>query len=123
MQFELETILCPSCNKPMMVKDKSGLFPTRYYNNQDDQMRKLGVVYTSKVQIEDDTICVECEKAGLASFTCNMCKQKRSSDALQESFGIFPTEYLCKNCYNTAPASTWEKEVNRLNQEHRWDFE
>jgi ribosomal protein L37AE/L43A len=107
----------------MLNLDKSGLFPRNFVKTQDSQMKECGVVYTSKSTVNDRPICVECEKAGRASFTCHMCKTQHPSDALQESFGIFPTDHLCKKCYHTVTAAAWETEVEQLREEHRYDFE
>lgn len=69
-----------------------------------------------------DDLCAECEQAGLQRFTCAGCHQERDSTEVQRSFGD-PPERLCATCYATMTARDWDTLVDRLEEEHRWDFE
>jgi hypothetical protein len=122
MLFQLETRKCPSCGKPMIKRDKAGLFPRVLSNNQDAQNKKLGVVYVSRAKMDGEDICEECELSGKSYFTCCLCGEKRTSDRLEDSYGD-PAEYLCKDCYETVPAKQWDEKVKKLQDAHRWDFE
>lgn len=122
MLFDLLTIKCPVCSKEMMKKDKSGLFTSYIRENQESQMEKKKVVFISSSIKDNEYICVECEKAGMASFKCSLCGIDQSSDQVRESFGS-PAEYLCKKCYETVSAKDWAEKVDELEKAHRWDYE
>jgi hypothetical protein len=105
----------------MMVKANPGLFPTAFDINQDAQMKASNVVYKSSLTKDDDYICVECAKEGKASFVCSLCKERRQSRELQESFGD-PSDCLCRVCYETVPAKTWAIKVKELETAHKYDW-
>jgi len=122
MTFELRVECCPFCGRPMMDKCGYGIFPFYMGNNQESQMKERGVVFRSSATINNKHICVECKKAGKASFKCALCKEMKSSSKEEESFGD-PTEYLCKDCYATVPAKEWDEKVERLRKDHQYDWE
>jgi hypothetical protein len=66
-------------------------------------------------------LCVDCSKAGKGSILCALCKQQRSSAEEQRSFGD-PPEFLCTVCYDTTPARKWAEAVDKLEDEHQYDF-
>jgi hypothetical protein len=122
MLFELNIQECPICKKPMMNRDKSKLFPDYRNLDQASQMKERGVVFVSKTYINGKYICVECEEANKATFHCELCGKEKPSSKICQSFG-YPPDYLCIDCFETVPASEWEKAVESLADEHRWDFE
>ncbi len=125
MKFDLRVEECPSCKKNMMYRDKDrwyGVFPMQDNNCQDAQMKSKGVVYISDSEINNELICIECEEAGKATFTCTICHQVKNSRKLEESFGDRGS-YLCSDCYSTIPAKSWDDTVDILNEKHKYDFE
>lgn len=122
LSFELEVIECPVCKTPMMNKDKLNLFSRVWGKTQEEQMKKLGVVFRSRAKIDDEYICVNCQKQGKASFFCALCHERKPSDKLHESYG-YPPEYLCTDCYRNVPAEVWDKKIEELYDSHRWDYE
>ena len=122
MLFNLRTEKCPCCGKEMMNKDLCKLFPFSSSENQEAQMKKAGVVFCSSSKKDDKYICVECEAKGFASFICALCGERRNSNDIKESIGD-PPDRLCKHCYSTVSAETWENKVAELERLHKYDYE
>ena len=108
---------CPCC-KQMMFDG----FPKWFYIELDAQLKRAKWVKKSDIIVDDKHICVTCEKAGKADFLCALCEQRKPTDKLNDSFGD-PAEHLCTDCYETVPAIVWDKKVNELQEEHRYDFD
>ena len=85
------------------------------------QLEKAGVkVQTAIAPMNGGPICTEC--AGDKSvYECYCCSRKIKEEEIQESFG-WPQEHLCKHCYETVPAKTWDELVNELRESHQYDF-
>ena len=122
LKFYLAVYQCPICGKQMMCKDKNELFPRYVGETQDAQMKEAGIVYISRSKKDDDYICVECEKAGLSSFTCTICEEEKPTSKMQNSFGD-PPEYVCLDCYSKIPAKEWDEKIKRIEEAHRYDYE
>lgn len=121
MKFDLYVPKCPCCGKHMMKKAPSGLFPCSIFDNQEAQMKDLGVVFESPMYLDDDKICAECAEQGKASFHCALCGVLKPSSKLQYSVGS-PPEYLCEDCYETVSAKVWQEKVDELDDAHKWDY-
>jgi hypothetical protein len=114
---------CPICGKVMIKKVNSwfdNLFSCYFGLNQDAQMKEADMVYKSNIEIDGEPICVECAKAGKATFLCALCGERWPSDTEQESFGLgaFP-DHLCENCYKTVPAKVWDEKCKELRNRHK----
>jgi hypothetical protein len=113
---------CPLCNKYMVETSRYGPFPDWFPMSLKEQMKRAGFVERSDIRVDASRICVPCAEAGKADFLCALCKQRKPSSKKKDSFGD-PPEYLCTDCYETIPAAKWEQEVERLQDEHEYDFE
>jgi hypothetical protein len=116
---------CPICKKKMLPRILS-----KYYNESpfplgfyESQLKSVGIVLRSDMKLNDNYICIECSESGKAAFDCYLCKGRKSSEKKQESFGIDPTDYLCKDCYNSVPAAQWDKICGELHKDHQYDYE
>jgi RecJ-like exonuclease len=119
MIFELETVVCPTCGRQMMKKDKCSMFPLM--NGQEKQMREKGVVYKSQSMVENEYICEVCEGEGKAVFTCFICNTLKKSDKIQLKIGD-PPEFLCTDCYSSITADLWDRAVQALKEIHKYDY-
>ena len=113
---------CPICGKHMLVPVARHQGPFPIAIDFDAQIKKAGWVRQSIAEVDGRPICQECSAAGKADFLCQLCKERRPTSKIKESFGD-PPEFLCQDCYSTVPAEIWDKEVDRLEKEHQWDFE
>lgn len=118
---------CPICKKLMAKKlnrhyfEKS-FFPVSIEMNQDAQMKRAGLVYVGSVKVDDEYICVECEESGKTDFKCELCEQRKPTEKIQKRFGD-PSEFLCKDCYETTTAKVWKEKCDQLEYDHEFDFE
>lgn len=126
---------CGHCKKIMVYPPRSqghdfSTFPVWMGNAFDVQVKRAGWVLAA---IKGDTttqdegrirvICVGCAAAGHASFTCKLCKEKRSSDLEQAGYGDWDDrDSVCKPCYETVPAKEWEETLDEISKEHRYDY-
>ncbi|MFX1450668.1 MAG: hypothetical protein ACFFCM_07500 [Promethearchaeota archaeon] len=123
IEMLIEGEKCKICGKTMIKNSHiRPLFPNWMEINQEAQMKKSGLVFWSDTLVDDEYICVECEKAGKADFLCQLCKKRKPSNKVKESFGS-PAEFLCTDCFETKTAKEWDKITDKLNEEHRYDFE
>jgi len=117
---------CPICSKWMLYKEvkrwEGTPFPRWVKIDFDAQLKKAGWVTVSQVKVDDHHICDECASAGKADFLCALCGKRKPTSEIQERFGD-PSEFLCKQCYETVPAKQWEEKVESLEADHRWDFD
>lgn len=115
---------CPACHKYMIVKPHRARNTFSRYHKLtfDAQAKAARLVIKSDSQIDGKSICEDCAGAGKASFVCALCKERKSSDKIQERIGD-PPEFLCTDCYETVPAKKWENIWDQLECSHRWDFE
>lgn len=125
--FAAQGTECPVCKKIMVEKvDRNGLrrsfFPFWFEMCQDAQMKRANIVYVSNTKVDDDNICIECEKSGKADFKCELCGERKPTSKIKESFGD-PPDYLCDDCYKITPAKTWDDKCDELEQEHRYDYQ
>lgn len=120
----VELVKCPLCGKWMIgTGDRIyGPFP-KYFRISDKAQSKLAgwVQKGHRDYGIDKYICVECEQADKATFTCALCHQQKKSSEIEQSFGD-PAEHLCKDCYSSVPAKEWDKRVSELEEEHQYDF-
>ena len=69
------------------------------------------------------TLCNECAGKELANFTCALCKTVRPSSQVHKTWGnLGSEEYVCTTCYATVPAQRYCEFVERMSEEHRYDF-
>lgn len=87
----------------------------------DYQIKEAGWVLRSGATRDDYEICKECFNAGQEGFRCALCNQVKPMSKSQESFG-YPTEYLCKDCFEIIPAKVWAEKVKELIEKHKYDF-
>lgn len=119
--FVLSIRKCPLCNSPMMKKWR---MPETIYYKLDlkSQMERAGIKFISSSRVNNEHICDECSGKGLSSFTCYICNKTQSSTEIHESYGD-PSDYVCKSCYNSIPASKWDKVIDELEKAHQYDFD
>lgn len=114
---------CATCDKWMISRrmvDKDHVWS--YNNILSEQGKRAGfVVESESVNRAGKPICSECRDAGKATFVCYICKQERSSEQEQESYGYPPEEILCTVCYAAVPARDWDTVTARLMEAHRYD--
>lgn len=122
IEMLIEGKRCHTCKKVMIHKCARGVFPNYLRINQAAQMESAGMVYNSYTEVDGKKICIECKESDKADFKCSLCEQRYPTSEIQEQFGD-PPEYLCKSCYATVPAKTWEESCEKLLNEHRYDFE
>lgn len=120
----VELYVCPICNRYMVIAPSKyhGTFPARYDHDFDAQMKRVGWVKMSDVKQDDNNVCVECVRAGKATFLCVLCEQRKPTDKIQYSFGD-PPEFACRDCYETVSAKRWTEAINALDNRHRYDHE
>lgn len=123
----VKLIKCNTCNKYMIVQPKNnylfiGTFPQYFRLDFNTQVKNAGWEINSNDFSNEKPICKTCVENGKAIFICSLCEKEKSTDLIQESFGD-PSEYLCKECYETVAVKIWEKTVKKLNNKHRYDFE
>ena len=106
----------------MVRKANGGLFPMYFKLNQEAQMKAAGLVYATSTLVDDEPICEECLSNDKADFLCALCRERKPSSKLYQSFGE-PAEFLCKDCYSTKPAKLWDEAIEGLYERHRYDYE
>lgn len=111
---------CKICGKIMIEKSDS-LFPKYNKINQEAQMKKVDLAFFSKTKVDDAYICCECEKSGKADFLCQLCNKRKPTSKIKESFGIYDTDFLCTECFETKTAKDWEEKCDKLYKEHKYD--
>lgn len=117
---------CPICKHSMINKEehtRRSIFPMFIGMNQKAQAKELNLKFCSNTEVDDKLICQDCADTGKADFLCYLCKERKPTNKIEESVGILPTEYLCKDCYETVPAKKWDKALEELQEEHRYDYE
>lgn len=120
----IELKKCYVCHKHMIRRDDSWTspFPRWVVNTLESQAKRADWVIQSTVKVDDNYICLDCERAGKADFKCYLCKNRYSSTNIEERFGD-PPEFLCKHCYETVSAKIWDKTNDYLLSIHKHDFE
>jgi hypothetical protein len=122
----VEVHSCAVCKKTMVFgPDRQYLrqtFPLYQDMAFGKQLDRAGWEQASDMEVDGKHMCQKCAKAGLAMFECALCGQKVAGNAVEESFGD-PAEFLCKRCYETVPAKTWNEKVTALRERHRYDFD
>lgn len=115
---------CHLCQKDMVTKPEGGYdtWPHWIGNDLKAQTERAGFVFRSRIKVDDEYICTECEQKGRATFECALCGQRKPTDKIKSSFGD-PPEFLCMDCYESVPAKTWEEKIKELHKQHRYDFE
>jgi hypothetical protein len=111
---------CESCKWPMIEQkhlDKGVL--AHDTTSVAGQLQGAGFKVRSGIFWSGE-LCTECAAKAASVFTCELCKQERPSDQVEEQFGD-PAEYLCKPCYETVPASVWDAAKERLRRSHQYD--
>ena len=123
--FAAKCIECPVCKKLMVKKltnECGSFFPEYAEHNQDSQMRNAKLVCTGSAKVDDEYVCVECEKAGLTDFMCELCGKRKSTEKIHETIG-HPADFLCKDCYKTCTAEVWDNKCDELIDLHMYDYE
>lgn len=116
---------CPICGHYMIRPPGDrwhSPFPRYYAIDFKAQLAEAKWVEKSDVRVDGKKICVPCAEAGRADFLCALCGQRRPTNEIEDHFGE-PPEFLCKPCYRTVPAETWNKKLSKLSESHRYDFE
>lgn len=114
---------CKYCRAWMLpnMEDK-GIFPLYRPINFSAQLKAAGWKVAASSRFDSQRYCIECAANDKITFTCCLCNQTKPSSHLKERFGD-PPDFLCNECFNTIPAAVWEKKVDELQKEHRWDYE
>ena len=125
--FSVEVKICPKCKKDMVSKPvdqyfRKNTFPNWKENDFEAQALRAKLVFQSDIKVDDEYICEECKKNGFIDFLCALCKKRKPISKEIERFGD-PPECLCKDCYNKVPASEWDKKIEELEEDHKYDFE
>lgn len=125
VEMLVEAKECHLCKK-VMIKEGcpltcGGSFPN--YQNLDikKQAENVGMTFISDLEVDDKPICIECKEAGKADFLCAICKERKLTDRVHKSFGLYNIDFLCEDCYETVPAKTWEEKEDQLYSAHRYD--
>ena len=123
---------CPICKKQMIKTDIKQL--VKLQSNWGGALKDAGNTIEAQCKRADlmikscynskynEPICKECESSGKRTFICCHCKTERRSHLIQEIYGD-PPDYLCKICYETIPAKTWNDLDKQLTAEHQYDWE
>jgi ssDNA-binding Zn-finger/Zn-ribbon topoisomerase 1 len=123
VEMLVESKKCPLCSKQMVMRDsRYGIFPIWMQINQDAQVKRGGLVYFSRIEVDGNLICQECSDAGRASFKCELCHQRHNTSEIQERIGRYLADYLCKLCYSTVSAQKWAEKIKELEEEHKYDY-
>lgn len=114
---------CPLCGCWMLEKPKRiwDTFPKYCMLGFDRQLKNADWREMTFATGEHQHICKQCSEEGKAVFTCALCKTNKPTSEIQATFGD-PAEFLCKSCYVTVPASVWDENIKRLEDEHKYDF-
>ena len=121
MLVEIDT--CPICQKTMVFRPTGhSPFPRHHSSTFESQIKHADWVIRSDVQVDEQHICETCKREGKATFECVLCKERRSTSLVKESFGDSP-DYLCTVCFESVRANKWAKAVEELEKAHRYDFE
>ena len=120
----VELTKCSICGKYMLDVPKGccKCFPSDWHVNIEQQMKSVGWVLKSYIKVNDDYICKECAEAGKATFECSLCHERYPTTDIKEQFGD-PPDYLCIHCYANVTAEVWQKKVDELYEEHKYDFD
>lgn len=121
----IETKPCATCGVPTTPNLGSGHhdpFPRYIRANFAAQIERAGISLVGTYQ-GDSPICKGCYDKGAVLCECAICHQSKRSTEIQETFGCVGVDYLCKGCYETVPAMAWDREVEALNELHRYDYE
>lgn len=127
----VHTDQCPICKKIMLksptkeLQKYESIYGSYTYggNTLLAQCQRAGFVLISdRTDKENNLICNECADSGKGTFICFNCKKELTSDLIQQSYG-FPPDRLCKNCYETVCAKTWDELDKKLNEMHQYDWD
>lgn len=125
--FAVELSRCCQC-KALMVRDNkttrnSNPFPRSIWDDYHSQAKRAGLRISSEVTINDEPICGDCKKNGAVTFTCYICRKEMPTNFIQLSIGYLPADYLCKACYESVSAREWEETVDKLEENHKYDYD
>jgi hypothetical protein len=90
-------------------------------NDFSAQSNRAGLVMMSDVTVEQEYVCVPCVKSGKTTFLCHLCKERKPTNKIQDSFGQ-QASFLCTDCYETVVAKEWKRAEKELLERHRYDF-
>ncbi len=122
--FAFALAICGKCGRSMLPVSakKANYFPRYHRNRIEEQARRAGIRWeTSARDKEEHILCDECAITGNITFVCYICKQERQRTDIQETFGE-PPDYLCTPCHQTVSAAEWQRIVEELLEQHRYDF-
>jgi len=123
--FAASTQKCGICEKLMIRRINNSnyfekdFFPGWVEMNQDAQMKRGGLVYVGNTKTHNGLMCQGCEKDGKGEFRCELCFEMKPTNKIEERFGD-PTDFLCTDCYESAPAKIWDEKVDELESEHQY---
>jgi hypothetical protein len=123
--FAIEFRLCGVCKTPLLPKaPRTPLFPTSMWADLSAirQAERAKFRLASEVYHEGDPICTVCAAADTLTVECALCHEQRKASEIKESYGYLSYDYLCTLCYETVPAKQWEAAVERLEEEHKYDY-
>ena len=117
---------CPICKK-IMVKEVNENFLDKVFPRggdlcQQGQITKAGIVFKSNCKVDNKHICVECERAGKATFKCELCGEIKPMNKIKERVGD-PEYYLCTDCYENKSAKIFDDKLDVLIKFHGYDFD
>jgi hypothetical protein len=125
-KFLIEIKPCGCCSKPMArMPNWNSPFPHSLDINFNHQRNLAGIELCSNRQIASGKeICVKCWSDGKETCECYLCKNIRPSNNVVKSFGYggFNVKYLCKFCYDSVSAKKWDETCEKLEDEHKYDY-
>jgi hypothetical protein len=116
---------CSVCGRQMLHRDAKRaqkIFPLYLALTLKAQLNRANWRLASGITDKNnDVICESCAAENLGSFVCVLCGIERPSEAVQQSIGD-PPDYLCKICYDSVTARAWERKIDELEKDHRYDY-
>ena len=112
---------CEYCQRVMIPRDLRG-HGSPFQYPLEDQMKAHGWVFQGADipgTDHEDYACVECTQAGKITFTCEICKQERTSTFLKKDQYDEPT---CTVCYETMTAKAWADWHDEQGERNRWYY-
>ncbi len=115
----IQTNVCNYCDNVMIPERAMSLFPMWHEANGKSQCGRGNLVIEDMKSSSDDRICVDCYKANKKVFKCYSCFRSQEMDQVYQDF--YHEEYLCKSCYASVPAKDWDKYIDEINENHKYD--
>ena len=124
--FLIEVETCASCGAKMVSEPigYSHPFPVWCDLQFKVQAKRAGLVIASNACMDKDSdkrVCMQCKDNDRCTCLCVMCEQQKPVDRIEKSYGFYPPEHLCKDCFETVSAKIWAEWESDLYEKHRWD--